>query len=57
MSTALELKMIVAISQVWDAGTSGQSRNGNKRVDSCVNYASEERKGKEGESREIYFTK
>ena len=49
--------MIVAISQVWDAGTSGQSRNGNKRVDSCVNYASEERKGKEGESREIYFTK
>ena len=49
--------MIVAVSQVWDAGPSGQSRNGNKRVDSCVNYASKERKGKEGESRETYSTK
>ena len=49
--------MIVAVSQVWDTGPSGQSRNGNKRVDSYVNYVSEERKDKEGESREIYFTK
>ena len=49
--------MIVAVGQVWDAGPSGQSRNGNKRVDSCVNYASGEEKGKEGESREIYVTK
>ena len=46
--------MIVAVDQVWDAGPSGQSRNGNKGVDSCVNYATEGRKGKEGERVEKY---
>ena len=46
--------MIVVIDQVRDAGSSGQSRNGNKGVDSCVNYAIEGRKGKEGERVEKY---
>ena len=46
--------MIVAVGQVRDAGPSGQSRNGNKEVDSCVNYAAEGRKGKGGERVEKY---
>ena len=49
--------MIVIVSQVQDIDPSGQSRNGNKRINSCISYTSEERKSKEGEGREIYFTK
>ena len=45
----LKFKIIVVVDQIWDTNSNKQSRNENKKVDNCINYATEGRKSKEGE--------